>query len=50
MSRIAELKEMRKSRVDMKNKPLPGYKNNVEAIDKEIARLEREGDEEALHG
>lgn len=50
MSRLAELKQMRAARVDMKGKALPGYKNNVEAIDKEIARLEEEGDEDALHG
>lgn len=48
--RIAELREMRAGRVDMKGKALPGYKNNVVAIDKELERLERDGDEAALHG
>jgi hypothetical protein len=40
--RLAQVREMRKGRVDLKGKPLPGYAKNLEAVDAEIARLESE--------
>lgn len=40
--RLAQIKDMRKSRVDMKGKALPGYGKNLELVDAEIARLESE--------
>lgn len=48
--RLAELKEMLKARCDGRGKALPGYKQNCEMIKAEIARLESDGDERALHG
>jgi hypothetical protein len=48
--RIEELKGMLKARTDGKGKSLPGYAQNVKMIEAEIARLERDGDERALHG
>lgn len=50
MSRFAELRDMLGARLDKKGKPLPGYNKNVEMIRAEIARLEKDGDEEGLHG
>lgn len=40
--RLEQVREMRKNRVDLKGKPLPGYAKNIEAIDAEISRLETE--------
>lgn len=39
-ARLEQVRGMLKSRTDMRGKPLPGYKNNVEAVKAEIARLE----------
>lgn len=39
-ARIAQLKDMLSARVDMRGKPLPGFKNNVPLIKAEISRLE----------
>jgi hypothetical protein len=40
--RLEQIREMRKGRVDLKGKPLPGYAKNIAAVDAEIARLESE--------
>lgn len=40
--RLEQVKDMRKNRVDLKGKALPGYKNNLALIDAEIERLETE--------
>jgi hypothetical protein len=41
--RLDTIREMRKGRVDLKGKPLPGYKKNVALLDSEIARLIKAG-------
>jgi hypothetical protein len=41
--RLDQVREMRKGRVDLKGKPLPGYKKNVEMLDSEIERLTKAG-------
>ena len=48
--RLAELRDMLKARCDSRGKAMPGYAQNIEMIKAEIARLERDGDERALHG
>lgn len=40
--RLEQLQDMRKGRVDMKGKPLPGYQKNLALLDDEIARLKSE--------
>lgn len=38
--RIAALKQMLQARTDAEGNPLPGYKNNVIAIQAELSQLE----------